>query len=396
MSTKIESGISSYAPQREISGDYPNSVYLRALLEIKSLGNHTLLKLLKNFESPAALWRADAVALKPFLKPAKIEAFLVRQAKGLDDGWLEAYQNVGVQVVAITDKAYPPLLKEIHNAPVLLYARGDLTCLQGRTLAFVGTRKASEYGRQSTEKLITEMHDSKPVIVSGLAAGIDTCAHWAAIQAGLCTVAVFGCGLDIVTPVTNQKLVPKILSSGGVLISEYPLGLQPDKTTFPQRNRIIAGLSHGVVVVEGNVKSGALITARLSVEEGRSVYAVPGNLFSPGSQGPHYLIKNGAIPVTEGAEILNDLIWWQSGKGEPADSNRSDIHLKARNDDLTSFADLSDEERQLVKAVSFDAMPIEDLQRATGFASAKINELLTLLELEGLIVLLPGAKVCRK
>jgi DNA processing protein len=379
-----------------ICADYPENVYLRALLEVKGLGNQTINKLLSFFETPAALWEVDESRLKPLLKPATLEAFKARKAQGLNDGWIKTYADCGIQVINRMDADYPPLLKEIYNAPLLLYVKGNLACLQAQTLAFVGTRKASEYGRQCTEKLVSEMKPADVCIVSGLAAGIDTWAHWSAIHAGLPTVAVFGCGLDMIYPSSNRKLSQEILAGGGAWVSEYPLGIMPTQYSFPQRNRIVAGLSHGIVVVEGDVKSGALITARLAVDEGRSVYAVPGNVFSPGSHGPHHLIKTGAIPVTEGADILSDLTWCKP-ESAGVHSQQSPLLQKTPKDiDLKSFPDLSEDERLLAKAISFESMAIEDLQGATGFASAKINELLTLLELEGLIVLLPGAKVCRK
>lgn len=372
---------------------YPDSVYLRALLEVSGLGAVTIRKLLAKFGALSVIWEAKPDALSTFLRKDQLKALNHRKKQGLDAGWLETYRNLGIQVLSITDSTYPPLLREIHQAPLLLYVQGSLDCLSGHTLAFVGTRKASEYGKSVTQKLVSELKPADVVVVSGLATGIDTCAHWAAIRAGLPTVAVFGCGLDVIYPGTNRGLCREILAGGGALVSEYPLGTPPTQYTFPQRNRIVAGLSHGVLVVEGDVKSGALITARLAVDEGRSVYAVPGNLFSPGSSGPHHLIKKGAVPVTEGQDILADLAWWQ----DKTPGKSADLALSHPNQaEPQSLLSLSDDERELLKAIPFDALPIENLSKLTRFPSAKISELLTLLELEGVIVLLPGAKVCRK
>lgn len=376
--------------------DYPDSVYLKALLEVSGLGAVTIRKLLTVFGTPVAIWESKVEALKPILRTEPLKSFLDRREQGLNPDWLQGYQRLGIEVLAFTDPAYPALLREIHQAPLLLYVQGSLDFLTGKTLAFVGTRKASEYGKTVTQKLVSDLKPADVVVVSGLAAGIDTCAHWAAVQAGLPTVAVFGCGLDVIYPSANRKLCQEILAGRGALVSEYPLGTPPTSYTFPQRNRIVAGLSHGVLVVEGDVKSGALITARLAVDEGRSVYAVPGNVFSPGSQGPHHLIKNGAIPVTEGLDVLNDLTWWHSKQGHPAELKPFSSETGQKSQDLAVFSSLSEEERQLIHAIPFDALPIENLSALTQFPSAKISELLTLLELEGLIVLLPGAKVCRK
>lgn len=375
---------------------YPDSVYLKALSEVAGLGRVTIRKLLVEFGTPAQIWEADEIALARHLRQETLRALLERREQGLSAEWLSVYDKLEIQVIALTDAQYPPLLREIHNAPLLLYVQGDLSCLTGHTLAFVGTRKASEYGRQVTDKLISELKSAGVVIISGLAAGIDTCAHSAAIQCGMPTVAVFGCGLDVIYPNANRKLCQEIIKGGGALVSEYPLGTPPTQYTFPQRNRIVAGLSHGVLVVEGDVRSGALITARLAVDEGRSVYAVPGNLFNLGSQGPHYLIKNGAVPVTEGEEILNDLRWWQSSVDKSGNINSLEADTPPKEQEEQALALLSEDEKVLAQAIPFDAIPIENLQRLTNFPSAKINELLTLLELEGLIVLLPGAKVCRK
>ncbi len=371
----------------------PDSLYIRAMLEVKGIGNQTLHRLIQLAGGVSALWQAESVWLSQYLSKEKSRAFSQRQKEGVKTDWLECYEQLGIRVLAITDAAYPSQLREIHNAPTLLYVRGESSLLSGFSVAVVGTRRMSEYGRQATDKLVSELKPASTVIVSGLAAGVDTCAHWAALRTGLPTVAVFGCGLDVIAPVSNRKLAEAILSGGGALVSEYPLGVMPDKTTFPQRNRIVAGLSQGVLVVEGDVKSGALITARLAVDEGRTVYAVPGNLFSLGSQGPHYLIKNGAIPVTEGAEILADLAW-QGGDYPLKQENLAPQSVGTPSPVIPEG--LSDDEVLVLQSISFDAAVIEDLPKATGLPSVKINELLTLLELEGLIVLLPGAKVCRK
>lgn len=200
-------------------------------------------------------------------------------------------------------------------------------------------------------------------------------------------MAVFGCGLDVIFPSNNRRLSEEIVANGGALVSEYPLGTQGSKYTFPQRNRIVAGLSHGVLVVEGSVKSGALITARLALEEGRSVFAVPGNIFSPGSQGPLHLIKNGAIPVSAGEDILRDLNWSLDAFDKTFESSKQQTLL---------FQDLSEEDRRLLEWIPYDPVSIESVQLKTELSSAQLGERLTMMELDGLIILLPGANVCRK
>lgn len=382
----------SYSPDNDC-------LYLKAFSEMEGIGPTTLWRLLNEAGSPAALWKASRSFLSLHLPQKKREAFILRQAAGLPFRWLESHQEQNIMVIAYTDNRYPKLLKEIHHPPFLLYATGDITIMNTKTIAVVGTRNATEYGRQVTEKLVSELKPWSVSIVSGLAAGIDTFAHWAAIGNGLPTLAIYGCGLDIVYPASNQQLSREIITHGGLLISEYPLGTRASRSTFPQRNRIVAGLSHGVLMIEGGQKSGALITARIALEEGRSVFVVPGNIFSSSSQGSFQLLQNGAVPVSCGEHITRDLNWWVEAPLKPyrqfSERGQDDGNTL---DDSTQkcLSELSDEGDQLLKSISFDPLSIENLQQTTGFASAKINEILTILELEGLIVLLPGANVCRR
>jgi len=369
-----------------------NALYWEALTSIDGLGSRTLLKLLSAAGSVEALWNAPDALLRVHLSEARRTAFSRRREKGLDGQWQETYERLGIQAVSYSDADYPKLLKEIHDPPMLLYIKGNVTALSGKTLAIVGTRKATEYGRQSTEKLVRELKPANACIVSGLAAGVDTFAHWAALQNQLSTVAVFGCGLDVITPASNRKLSEEIVANEGALVSEYRLGNQPSKYSFPERNRIVAGLSHGVLAIEGDIRSGALITARLALEEGRSVFAVPGNIHSPGSQGPLHLIKNGAVPVSCGEDVLQDLQWWM----EPSFNQEKSASSEGNTLSDNAAQGLSEEEMQLLRSIPYDPTSLDDLSHTSGLSFAKINELLTLLELEGLIVLLPGAKICRR
>ncbi len=376
---------------------YTDVIYLRALSQIDGVGCRVLAPLLQAAGSPKALWEASDAFLRANLSNAKREAFVRRRDEGLDADWLETYEKLGVRAVPCTGADYPALLKEIHDPPLLLYVQGDASVLSGKNLAVVGTRKSSEYGRQATEKLVEELRSAKTTIVSGLAAGIDTVAHWAALKNNLPTVAVFGCGLDVIFPASNQKLRDEILARGGALVSEYPLGTPGNKYTYPQRNRIVAGMSYGTLVIEGDIKSGALITARQALEEGRLAYAVPGNIFNPNAQGPLYLMQSGAMPVSCGEDILKDLNWWNEAAA-PRQLRLGDV--KTDEATITESAaipsDLSESEQELLRWIPFDPAPVDQIQRQSGLPSAQVNEILTMLELEGLIVVLPGAKACRK
>jgi DNA processing protein len=364
-----------------------DALILSTLQQVDGVGSRTLFSLLQIAGSPEAIWDASDAFLETHLPLQKKEKLQQVIARGLYEERLGIYERLGIHLVPITHPQYPRLLKEIHDPPPLLYVKGDLSALEGKTLGVVGTRMASEYGKQATEKLVEEVAPVGVSIISGLAAGIDTCAHWAALQHQLPTVAVFGCGLDVIFPSNNRRLSEEIVANGGALISEYPLGTQGSKYTFPQRNRIVAGLSHGILVVEGSVKSGALITARLALEEGRSVFAVPGNIFSPGAQGPLHLIKNGAIPVIAGDDILKDLNWSLNEPLAGAEKNIQQTLL---------FQDLSEEDRRLLELIPYDPVSIESVQFKSGLSSAQLGECLTMMELDGLIILLPGANVCRK
>jgi len=213
-----------------------------------------------------------------------------------------------IKEISIKDKEYPKLLKEIKDAPEILYVRGELNPDE-QCFAVVGTRMCSPYGKQVALEIAGDLAEASLTIVSGLAPGIDTFAHTAAVERNRRTIAVLGTGLDekSIYPQSNLKLAQRILGTGGYLISEYPPGTPGSKFTFPQRNRIISGLSIGVLIIEAKQKSGALITANWAKKQGRKIFAVPGPVHSLNSKGPHYLIKNGAKLVENANDILKDL-----------------------------------------------------------------------------------------
>ncbi|MEK9143681.1 MAG: DNA-processing protein DprA [Patescibacteria group bacterium] len=228
------------------------------------------------------------------------------------DEYLEKLNTLHVSVLTLSDPKYPKLLKEISDPPFLLYIRGKNTgepINLDKTIAVVGTRNITHYGQEVTRKLVTGLVAHGFTIVSGMAYGVDAIAHQAAIDAGGKTIAVLGCGIDIIAPPSNARLYRAIGEEGqGAIVSEMPLGLKPDKGMFVARNRIISGLSMGVVVTEGADHSGALITARYAGEQGREVFAVPGPITSPYSRGPAQLIKKGAKLVERVEDILEELV----------------------------------------------------------------------------------------
>jgi DNA processing protein len=269
-------------------------------------------KLLKEyFGSAKDAYTANAQTLQLVGLSEKLVSSFVLHRKSLDiDEYINRLSKQGVFTLTTDDSKYPQLLKEIVDAPFVLYGKGKRTNVPvniSRTIAVVGTRKISAYGTEMTEHIVSDLLLAGCTIVSGLAYGVDATAHKTAIESGGKTIAVLGSGIDIIAPSGNARIYEEIVSGSGVVLSEYPLGFAPTKWTFPLRNRIISGLSLGVVVIEGVEKSGALITARRAAEQGRDVFAVPGSVMSPLSRGPAQLLKNGAILIENGIDVLEAL-----------------------------------------------------------------------------------------
>jgi DNA processing protein len=285
----------------------------------------------------------------------------------------------GAEFVAFTDDRYPSRLKNIPDPPPFLYCRGDLSIFERPMLAIVGSRRPTDYGIRMTSKLAGELGAAGVVIVSGLAYGIDGAAHQAALEAGGCTIAVFGCGLDIIYPPGHKSLAERIAKSG-CLISEFPKGTRPERFNFPIRNRIVAGLSNGVLVVEAGARSGALVTAAIGLEQDRDVMAVPGRIDSELSAGPNGLIKQGAIAVTAADDIFSNFGW-----------HRSTIAAEPKHD----LSKLSREERTVYESLSVQPLHIDELARKAAFGPGKIAEALLNLELKGLIMRKPGNYVVK-
>lgn len=237
----------------------------------------------------AAAWRADSQELtRAGLQQKTLDGFLAQRVKIEPERELERLERQQVSILTWRDPAYPALLREIEASPPVIYLRGELKEADRFALAVVGTRNASSYGQQVTERLVTELARGQVTVVSGLALGIDAIAHASALNAGGRTLAVLACGLDVVYPSKNRGLAQRICESGqGALISEYPLGVRPESGNFPARNRIISGLSQGVLITEAPTKSGALITTSFALKQGRDVFAVPGSIFSSRSTGAH-------------------------------------------------------------------------------------------------------------
>jgi DNA processing protein len=289
-------------------------------------------------------------------------------------------QNIGGGVIGITNPKYPRLLKEIYDSPPVLLFLGEFPiAADDFAIGVVGTRVATSYGKQAASEISRGLAQAGITIVSGLAAGLDSVAHQAAVDMGKRTIAVFGCGLDTIYPPTNRNLAKAILDKGGCLLSEYPLGIKPTAYTFPKRNRIIAGLSRGVLVVEGREKSGSLITAQLANEFGREVFAIPGSIFSDVSAGPNRLIQQGAKPIISAADILESLEF-------------TELSSKIEMRDVVAD---SPEEAKILTILKKTPLLADEITRESGFTANEASSILSLLEMKGLAKNLGGMQWVR-
>lgn len=297
---------------------------------------------------------------------------------------LARLKKFGGKAVCLDDNQYPELLKQTCRPPVVLYTLGNIDILNERCVAIVGSRAATDYGKRCGFKLARDLASNSAVVVSGMALGIDTEAHRGSLSATGRTVAVLGCGLDVIYPYRNRHLYSQI-KDRGVLVSEYPLGTKPDGFRFPARNRIIAGLSLGVVVVEAAKKSGSLITAGLALEEGREVFSVPGRIDSFKSAGTHWLLQQGAKLVQSADDIFEEFV---SLGSEPPHS--TDVSEKQ------NIPALDENQRTLLNLM--DSYPIhrDELISRSRMSPAQVNELLLYLELEGFVEILVGGEVQKR
>ncbi|MFA6499102.1 MAG: DNA-processing protein DprA [Desulfurivibrionaceae bacterium] len=344
------------------------------------LGPATLKKLVERFGSARQILAANRKTLEecPFLRKDSLTSLCDQRqiAEAAAERELRLSEKIGITLLCWDDPLFPPLLKELSDPPPILYVLGSPQLLSAPGIAMVGARAASSYGLQVAERLAMELARHDLVITSGLALGIDTAAHRGALAAGGNTIAVMGCGLDIIYPSQNQKLHAQIAGHGAI-ISENPLGTMPEGFRFPARNRIISGLSLGVVVVEAAHRSGTMITAHQALEQGRDVFAIPGRIDSPKSEGCHHLIQEGAKLVHSAADILEELAAALTTPASP-----SAIRQQA--------PPLPPEEGAVFSLLEVYPRNIEEIILAAQLPAHRISEILLHLELRGLVAALPG------
>jgi DNA processing protein len=333
----------------------PGAEYWIALANVDGIGPARARKLFETHGSVQAAWRA----VNGLSRDASLGAELAR----LD--------QTGVQAITWDDELrFPRHLRHIANPPVVLYVKGELTQADEISVAIVGTRGPTTYGRQVAQRLASQLAAKGVTIVSGLARGIDAEAHRAALDAGGRTIAVLGSGLDVIYPREHASLAREIAKRGAV-ISDYPLGAKPDAVHFPARNRIVAGLSLGTIVIEAGDTSGALITARMAAEQGRDVFAVPGSIFSKQSYGVHRLIQDGAKLVADVQDVLDEL----------------NLGMVAHQLEMPATTPTPEDpiEEALIRTLSVEPRHIDEVARLAQLPMAEVSSALTLMELKGLV-----------
>ena len=344
--------------------------YWAAFNQISLLGPIRFKKLLAFFSRLSEAWQAGMNELIQAGIEPKVAAEIVSQRIAIDpDLELEKLEKIKARVITILDSNYPKLLKEIYAPPPLLYYFGQFDLNNDFPLAVVGSRKITEYGKLVTQQIVSQLVKSGLTIVSGLALGIDICAHQTAIENGGKTIAVLGSGLDQIYPATNRQIAPKIIDTGGAIITEFPLGMPPLKHNFPQRNRIISGLSLGTLVTEAGEKSGALITAKYALEQNREVFAVPGNITRQSSVGPNNLIKLGANIVIDSNDILETL------------SLEQIKNFKVAKEIIPE----NEAEKTILKLLNFEPIHVDKLASYARLDISVVNSTLSIMEMKGLI-----------
>ncbi len=337
--------------------------------KVPGIGPVRLKSLLDYYGDIQAAWQASPGELRAIgLDRRSVENLVKVRATVNLDAEMEKLDLYQVTAMTWNDPDYPQLLKTIPDPPSVLYVRGTLTAQDDWALGVVGTRRATAYGKECTQLLVGEVAQNGVTIVSGLAYGIDTFAHQAALQAGGRTLAVLGSGVDVIYPAENRKLGQAIIENGA-LISEFPMGTRPEAGNFPRRNRIISGLSLGVLFVEGSQKSGARITTDFALEQGREVLAVPGSILRKSGGGPNYLIQNGAKLVTCAQDILEEL----------------ELTMVAQHTEAREIIPANQTEATLLAHLSPEPVHADDLSQQTGLSAADVASTLTMMELKGMV-----------
>ena len=338
-------------------------------------------KILEDFGTAEKLYdqfvKDKGKCLKPYLPPAEIDFLMEKAQPEAMHEMMVTMQKHGMGIIGMDDPRYPDTLRCIDDPPALLFYRGNLDCVMGKCIAIVGTRKAAPNTLEATRKIACDLSNAGVTIISGMAMGIDTAAHLGCLDGPSPTVALLGCGLDIDYPVNNHELKEKIVETGGLLLSEYAPGTPGIPWHFPVRNRMIAGLSRAVVMMEAQIRSGSMTTVNHALEQGKDVYAYPGNIGSEWAEGAHQLLREGASYFTSARDILEDMNW---NDAAPAPSPK----------EKASLPPLSENQRKIFALLNQRDMSFDEIADATGFDAPTISGELTMLTILGLVKSLPG------
>ena len=355
--------------------------YWLAFASIEQLGSVFIKRVYENFGSPKAAWCAapDELYRVENLTKKQIDYFIKARKVVEPEERLDFILKKGIKFINYTDAEYPQLLKQIPNPPMTLFYKGDLSrCNFNRTLSVVGSRKASENAKTNLAKILSGLVNTDVCIVSGLAAGIDTCAHKAAIQNNLSTIGVIGSGFDFVYPASNRELYRQIEEKWGVIFSEYWPTEQPISWHFPHRNRIVSGLSRGTLVAEAALKSGAIITANLCLEQNRELMCMPGQISNPNTEGIYKLLKNGAALVTTSQDILDTMGWVFTPVEKEPEQN--------------SGCSLDGVQKEIYDIISRQDTDLDGLLAGIKIEYAELITILTGMELDGVIKQTDGGR----
>ena len=354
--------------------------YWIAFNRVPRIGRARFTRLEDHFGSLENAWTASGSELAAAGLDRRTAQLVVSRRPTIDpEAELSRLAEAGARAITWHDEEYPARLKEIYDHPPVLYLRGELIPEDARSVAVVGTRRPTAYGREVAHRLSYDIARSGVVIVSGLARGVDAIAHRAALDAGQRTIAVLGSGVDVVYPREHASLAEEIVREGA-LLSEHPLGVRPDAQNFPRRNRIMSGMTLGTVVVEAGETSGALITARHALEQDREVFAVPGNIFSPQSRGTNRLIRDSAAKsISDHNDILEEL-------------NLSSVGQQL---EMAALFPEDENESQVLRYVTFDPVHIDEIIRSSGLAISTVSGALAMMELKGLVRQVGGMNYTR-
>ena len=348
--------------------------YYLWLESIKGCGCVTAARLIKRFGSAQAVYENDQIGALLEIEELSYEtAFSLITQKNLDiyKRQIDLLHKMDCEYLTYSDPAYPAILKEIHDPPMILYYKGSNIFTDcALSISIVGARKATPYGLSVAKTVSAQLAKAGMNIISGLAAGIDSASHKGALSVNGCTVGVLGCGIDLVYPPSNRKLYESIISNNGMILTEFPPGTEPTPTNFPRRNRIISGLSYGTLVVEASEKSGSLITAKYAAEQGREVYAVPGRINDKQSSGCNYLIKDGAKLVSRGNDILEDMFH---------------VFRPMVESEQKELPEMTSDEKELYAAVTKGIRTAGELAKTLQRPIQNINSTITMLELKEII-----------